>query len=372
MAELAQPLEERRSRWRLAWEALRGRSRAVQAAAAEQQLDMSVSFPELVWAHFERQKEVKAGVLNGPWEEEYRRRLARFKAEHGRIREAYWCRYEASGVALTEKRVPRSLSNLRGRETSMQLHAAVDWRTANAPRIAAFLHQWETAAIKASEVLRSSTERIALAWIFSATTRLLSLIDRKPGAAVEDGMRDVAREHERELAEVHDYYARAGENSARLVYFRGMLWGTALLGALGGGALVVGWALDWLDPGDRSTYTLFVVLAMGAAGAFLSVLTRMARRNGFNVDFEVGRKSVRYLGGIRPWIGALLALALYLALKSSLLELLQGTTKGIYFYASIAFLSGFSERRAKVMLGGILAGGTTGSTSEPAKDDDEG
>jgi hypothetical protein len=374
MAELAQPFEERRSRWRLAWEALRGSSRAVEAATATEKLDTSVSFPELVWAHFERQKEVKTGVLNGPWEEEYRRRLARFKAEHGQVREAYWCRYEASGVALTERRLPRSLSNLRGRETAMQLHAAVDWRTANAPKIAAFLHQWETAAIKASEVLRSSTERIALAWIFSATTRLLSLLDRKPGTTVEDSMRDVAREHERELAEVQDYYARAGENSARLVYFRGMLWGTALLVALVGGGFLVAWALDWLQPGDTSTYTLFVVLAMGAAGAFLSVLTRMARRNGFAVDFEVGRKSVRYLGGIRPWIGALLALALYLALKSSLIELLQGTAKGIYFYASVAFLSGFSERRAKVMLGGILAGGTSGSggsTSEPAKAEEE-
>lgn len=372
MAELAQQLEERRSRWRLAWEALRGTSRAVPAAApAAERLDTSVSFPELVWAHFERQKEVKEGVRNGPWEDEYRRRLARFKAEHGRIREAYWCRYEASGVALTEKRLPRSLSNLRGRETSMQLHAAVDWRTANAPRIASFLHQWETAAIKASEVLRSSTERIALAWIFSATTRLLALVDRRQGGgAAEDAMPDVAREHERELAEVQDYYARAGENSARLVYFRGMLWGTALLGALVGGGFLLAWALDWLDPADPPTYTLFVVLAMGAAGAFLSVLTRMARRNGFAVDFEVGRKSVRYLGGIRPWIGALLALALYLTLKSSLLELLQGTSKGVYFYASVAFLSGFSERRAKVMLDGILAGGTSGSTPAPAKDEE--
>jgi hypothetical protein len=371
MAQLAQQLEAHRSRWWLAWEALRGKSHAVAAAAPAEQLDTSVSFPELVWAHHERQKEVKAGIRNGPWEEEYRRRLARFKAQHGELREAYWCRYEASGVALTEKRVPRSLSNLRGRETAMQLHAAVDWRTANAPRIAAFLHQWETAAIKASEVLRSSTERIALAWIFAATTRLLSLVDRKPGAAVEEAMRDVAREHERELAEVHDYYARAGENSARLVYFRGMLWGTAVLAALVGGAFLLAWALDWLDPADASTYTLFVVLAMGAAGAFLSVLTRMARRNGFAVDFEVGRKSVRYLGGIRPWIGALLALALYLALKSSLIELLQGTSKGIYFYASVAFLSGFSERHAKVMLGGILAGGTSSPSPEPARAEEE-
>jgi len=320
-----------------------------------------------VWAHFERQKEVKAEILNGPWEQEYRRRLARFKAEHGDIREAYWCRYEASGVALTERRVVRSLSNLRGRETAIRLHTAIDWRTANAPAIATCLHQWETAGIKASEVLRSSTERIALAWIFSATTRLLSLLDRRQGAVAEAALRQGIRDHERELAEVHDYYARAGENSARLVYFRGMLWGTAVLGLLAGGAFLGGWGLDWLDPRDTSTYTLFVTVAMGAAGAILSVMTRMARTDSFALDFEVGRKSVRYLGGIRPWIGALLALALYLTLKSSLLELLQGTEHGIYFYASVGFLAGFSERRAKVMLGGILAGGAGPAAGDDTK-----
>lgn len=367
MAELAQQLEERQSRWRLAWDALRGRARA---GAAVAEWDASVSFPELVWAHHERQKEVKAGVRDGPWEAEYRRRLARFKAEYGDLREAYWCRYEASGVALTEKRVPRSVSNLRGRETALQFHTAIDWRTANAPKIAACLHQWETAAIKAGEVLRSSTERIALAWIFAATTRLLSLVDLKAAGEVEDTMRDAVREHERELAQLHDYYVRAGENSARLVYFRGMIWGTTLLGALVGGAFLGAWALGWLDPRDEPTYTLFVILAMGAAGAILSVMSRMARRNGFAVDFEVGRKSVRYLGGIRPWIGALLALALYLALKSSLIELLQGMDKDIYFYASVAFLAGFSERRAKVMLDGILGGGAR-PASEPPKDKDD-
>ena len=59
---------------------------------------------------------------------------------------------------------------------------------------------------------------------------------------------------------------------------------------------------------------------MGAVGAVLSVMTRMKRRDGWGLEWEAGRKSVRFLGSIRPWIGALFAFALYLALKSQLVD----------------------------------------------------
>jgi hypothetical protein len=91
---------------------------------------------------------------------------------------------------------------------------------------------------------------------------------------------------------------------------------------------------------------------------------RMASANGFNLDYEVGRKSVRRLGSLRPWIGATFALAIYLALKSSLLEIGQVKNPDIYFYATIAFVAGFSERRAKVLLDGI-GGGVGASASDP-------
>ena len=47
---------------------------------------------------------------------------------------------------------------------------------------------------------------------------------------------------------------------------------------------------------------------------------------------------------------ALFAFALYLALKSKLVDFIQNVDHGIYFYATAAFLAGFSERRAKVLL----------------------
>jgi hypothetical protein len=347
---IAQPMPETRSRLGRAWDALRARDTAAQAVPS------GVSFAEVVWAHHQRQqKEVFKDAREGDWHDEYERRLRLFCAQHGEIIEAYWCRYEASGVALTERRRPRRLTNLYRSDSILRLHTATDWRTANAPVIASTLHRWQTAAIKASEVLRDTSERIALHRIFAASTQLLAFVDRKrDNASITDAdLALVVRDHEHEIDDVNDYYARAGENAARIVYFRGMMWGTALLALLVGGAFLAAWWLDWIDPHDEPTYTLFVSIGMGGAGAVLSVMTRMARQGGFSLEFEVGRKSMRYLGGIRPWIGALSALVIYLAIKSELLEFLPNEDKGIYFYATIAFVSGFSERRAKVLIGGI-------------------
>lgn len=51
---------------------------------------------------------------------------------------------------------------------------------------------------------------------------------------------------------------------------------------------------------------------------------------------------------------ALFALALYLALKSNLVEFVQ-TAGGhrVYYYATVGFVAGFSERRAKVLLDSV-------------------
>lgn len=367
---MAVALPQDRSRVGRAWGVLLGHDAAAQTATE------TVSFAELVWAHYQRQeKEVFHGERSGDWHEEYARRLELFRAQHGDIVDAYWCRYEASGVALTEKKQPRRLTTLfLRRDAIMTLHTATDWRTANAPVIASTIHRWQTAAIKAREILRDTSERIALHRIFGATTRLLAFVDQKRDDAsiTKADLAAVVREHDRELSQVDDYYRRAGDNAARIVYFRGMMWGAALLALLVGGAFLATWWLGWVDPEHEPTYTLLVALAMGAAGAVLSVMTRMARA-GFSLEFEVGRKSIRYLGGIRPWIGALSALAVYLALKSNLVEFLQGTgPKGTYFYATIAFVSGFSERRVKVLLDRIAAddgGGSSGNGRHGANGD---
>ena len=149
------------------------------------------------------------------------------------------------------------------------------------------------------------------------------------------------------------YYKRAAENQARIVYFQGMIWGGAILAALVGAAFLLGWALGWLDPEDVRVQVFFVTLAMGATGAMLSVMTRMAKANGFNIDYEVGRKPARFLGALRPWIGAMFALALYIAIRGGVIAVLPEAEQTVFFFAAIAFLAGFSERWAKVLIDSV-------------------
>jgi len=171
---------------------------------------------------------------------------------------------------------------------------------------------------------------------------------------------------------------QAGENSARIVYFHGMIEGALALAVVVGATFLIAWGAHWIHPDAARTKTLFITIAMGAAGAILSVMTRMKRRDGWGLEWEVGRKSVRFLGSIRPWIGAMFAFALYLALKGQLVDLLpaidqkdsgQVQEKALYFYATVAFFAGFSERWAQVLLGNV--GGKGGDEDEPGQQPDD-
>ena len=69
--------------------------------------ERGVSFPELVWVHHLRQRELREGdhePYTGPAEARYREFEERFEAQNGTIVNQYWCSGEASGIALTIKR----------------------------------------------------------------------------------------------------------------------------------------------------------------------------------------------------------------------------------------------------------------------------
>jgi hypothetical protein len=104
-----------------------------------------------------------------------------FTREHGEIIESYWCRHEASAVALTGRPLARRALNLWRRDSIMRLHLATDWRTTQSPAVANLVHRCETEAIKVGEVLRESPERIALQQLFASTSRLLAFVDHEPG-----------------------------------------------------------------------------------------------------------------------------------------------------------------------------------------------
>jgi hypothetical protein len=321
-------------------EAVRKRLGRVRAAPGD------CSFPELVWAHHVRQRELhETGRMHGEGEDEFRRRLSAFQEAEGRLVNAYWCTTEASAVALTEKR------RFRGRE--MRFHAATDWVARDSPEVANVLHACETLAVRVREVLGGASERIALQWILATAGHLLGFVDQENSRVRRDTSRLVSRKRN-ELARIEDYYHRAGEKVGRIVYFTGMVIGVLFVASAGFGVLELLWWQTSLNQGDQVTRNLAASYTMGALGAVMSVMTRMAssKEGTFNIDFEVGRSSLRSLGALRPCIGALSALVVYFAMEGNLIQVLPDEQKdSIYVFAVAAFAAGFSERWANVIFG---------------------
>lgn len=310
----------------------------------------SVSFAELILAHYLRQIEVfRNRRLDGEWETPYRQKLRGFAREHGKLVAAYWCTREPSGVALTEKTF-RARHKLWRRDTIMRLHSETDWITRDTPEIAHEVHECQTLAIRVGEILRGTSERIAMQWLLAAISRLLGYVDQADERPLDAKLTKTIVEHNQaELTAIRRYYARAGENQGRLVYFQGMMFGAILLALIVGSVAGVLYLAGFEHWDAAATQAILVTIGMGAVGAIVSVMSRMAGRGAFSVDYEVGRKAVRRLGSFRPFIGATFGLALYFGLESDLFQI-DMTDKTIYFYAIVGFLSGFSERWAKVLL----------------------
>jgi hypothetical protein len=202
------------------------------------------------------------------------------------------------------------------------------------------------------EVLGGASERIALQWILATAGHLLGFVDHEHGRASRDTSRIVRRKRN-ELARIEDYYHRAGEKGGRLVYFTGMVIGVLFVGAVGFGVIELLWWKTSLDQGDQLTRNLAASYTFGALGAVMSVMTRMAssKADSFNLDFEVGRSSLRSLGALRPCIGALSAVIVFFALEGDLVQILPNQKNSIYVIAVASFVAGFSERWANVIFG---------------------
>lgn len=292
-------------------------------------------FEELVVAHWNWQQSGDPAA-----ESVYRATLARFEHECGEIVDSYWCTNVRSAVALTEK--PRL-----GRSSELRFHRVSDWATKNEPEIAALLHKCDELTIKIGRILRPPTRDIAMRLVVSSATHLLSLVDR-PAEHRRHEDRETALAHERkQLEDAERYYDEVGKRQAQLVYLRGMIGGIFPI-------VVLMLALWLISPYDFNVERIVLAIAAGAAGAMLSVMSRMTdRKQGFQLDYELGRRPLVVFGMIRPLLGAAFGVVLYAAIASDVVHLrLEGTTGSTetYFYALLSFAAGWSERLAKDVL----------------------
>jgi hypothetical protein len=342
-------------------------------------------FPELVWAHYcwERLRRHPGGSawerLRGQpdessdeLEQAYTTKLTDFEARVGQLEEVYWSTRAPSAVAMTVRYEtengrgssagqhsrkkgwlhPRRWLALLGilePENIARLHRVSDWVTRDTNDIADLLEECDLLAIRVREVLRGTTELIALRWIFGVEAHVLGFMERCSGKPDEKAVRKLTESQRRELASIEAFYHRAASKSGRIVYVTGMVIGILVAAGLGALAGLFLWA-SGLWPHDR---LIILCYGAGATGALVSAISRMGKPEGerFNIDFELGRRLLRRLGFFRPFVGAIFGVALYFLLSSGILQItIKGDAKTSY-YAFAAFLAGFSERYTTVVFG---------------------
>jgi hypothetical protein len=302
----------------------------------------------LGWLPFEELVQAHAAWRHDPNEETepaYRTTLASFERACGEIVDSYWCMKVPSAVALTEKRQAGWWRRIAHLAPELDFHLATDWATKDEPAVAELLHKCDDLAIRISRILRGPTRAIAMRLVTSSASHVLSLVDR-PAEHRHPADRQQAIAYEREqVAKTERYYDEVGLRQAQLVYLVGMIGGAILIGALA-------WGI-WATTGRDFSTRIVLAIVMGAAGAVLSVMQRMTnRKQGFELDYELGRTPLVVFGIFRPLLGAAFGLVLYAAIASGVVNLKLADTGNTqtYFYALLSFAAGWSERLAKDVL----------------------
>jgi hypothetical protein len=358
---------------------LPGHADADVAAAREQKehRDMQqVTFPDLTWDHFHWEHQRRTGKCDRPKAAgRYRETRAAFEARYGEIIGEYWSIVAPSGVALTLKKAPLFLSPIIN--DSRQFHRSTDWVTRHNPPLADVLFDCENLAIRISEVLRYTSESVGLKRIMAVASHVLGVIDRAEGEVDQPEATRIAAEEDRELRDIRDYYRRAGVRIGLTVYTQGMIIGLLLMAVLLAIVVVplVLWSsVEW----DSHLHEIAISFAAGAIGAIVSVLQRMAsEKSKFSVHYDLGKRTLYMLGSYRPVLGTVFGVFTYFVLASGILQTKppDDNSKALYYYGSLAFIAGFSERFTQVLSksveGLVPAQGTTDGSGTGARSDGE-
>ena len=97
---------------------------------------------------------------------------------------------------------------------------------------------------------------------------------------------------------------------------------------------------------------------MGAIGALVSLMSRTAARrvDGPDLDYELGRDTLKWMGSFRPVVGATFGVVLFFGIRSGVLPIdLKPGQQNNTTFALLAFFAGFSERWARGLVGGAGA-----------------
>jgi hypothetical protein len=289
--------------------------------------------------------------------------LHEFEKSEGTILDSYWCVRMPSAVAVTER--PQTWKDRLLGEQQIRLHRLSNWlMPRNAQKLDHLLHDCDEFAIRSEEILRGVPKRIALRSVYEVESSVLAFLERTGGRPSSGEVDEFVTCARHAMHGARQCYANAADKVARMIYVGGLFAGVAAVLPLAILAAIGLWIFGELHVDQHGTQAFFACLTAGALGAFVSVLSRMSSPAKFELDPEVGRRAIFYLGAYRPLVGAIFGLALYFLLKSSLLQVQPN--KEFATFVVGAFLGGFSERFVKVMLSSAeQSAGGAGSGSPP-------
>jgi hypothetical protein len=226
--------------------------------------------------------------------------------------------------------------------------------------------EFETAIWRARRMERKSllllggrSRRVLLEMIYSIIVYMLSVLDATQPAQGTELDSEAREERSRrvdsaiksaraELSRLDRFVDEAAKRASLRDYLLGIPVGMLACG------LLIYYADGWTHPlagkgleelADQAR----VCFACGAVGGVVSVMARITRRSALNIDSAQGHGVTALAGAIRPLIGAVFGLALFVFVTGGLvpIDVPADQWKANLFFASVAFLAGFSERWAQ-------------------------
>jgi hypothetical protein len=213
-------------------------------------------------------------------------------------------------------------------------------------------------------VLRDTSRRLAIQSLVNVISFVLAFAET-PHASDPKAVAEISRSTRSGLKDIHDYYCHAAERSGQITYVGGMLFGMVIPVLIS----VAGWILVGNNHGSAVGIGLLCFSA-GAVGALVSVMSRLSSGK-VRVDWEFGKDTLRTLGSLRPFVGAVFGLITFLALKSGGIGIdLANTAGSSYYFVVVSIAAGVSERLAQdLLLSSTLESfGQRGDSDETDKD----
>ena len=234
----------------------------------------------------------------------------------------------------------------REKASNTAIHIEPTFGDPDSPRAKQIMFRCLKVHYQALEYLKPKPRKICMRMTFNVITMLLGTLDNRigrgePASAFDQSHAD-QRTLEQELESTEAYYLTSVRRQARIHYMLGMLIGLPLAGL---GAYV-------LYTFNDLPVNMTIAFAAGAAGALVSVMERLTSGK-LEMNHEAGRLINVTLGLMRPFIGALFAVALYFFISGDLVSVFKlpdGEQTQRYFFAGLGFLAGFSERFAQDMV----------------------